>query len=199
MAPLISLPDCYILWPHFFVTIITMPLTFSAAFTQQDWLNLSPMPHSLLTGLWRKWLLDKGSLTQNLKDLSPGDFSVKVTHTGFTRPSLSEARALGIAVRQMVYVREVQLCICNKAQVLARSVIPRSTLSGAERQLLVLNNKPLGEFLFSHKHMSRSRIEVKQGQVNNQPVWARRSIFKLNNKPLLVSEYFLAGLLEVKP
>jgi len=176
-----------------------MPLTFSAALTQQDWLNLSPMPHSLLTGLWRKWLLDKGSLTRNLKDLSPGDFSVKVTHTGFTRPSLSEARALGIAVRQMVYVREVQLCICNKAQVLARSVIPRSTLSGAERQLLVLNNKPLGEFLFSHKHMSRSRIEVKKGRVNNQPVWARRSIFKLNDKPLLVSEYFLAGLLEVKP
>jgi len=176
-----------------------MPLTFSAALTQQDWLNLSPMPHSLLTGLWRKWLLDKGSLTQNLKDLSPGDFSVKVTHTGFTRPSLSEARALGIAVRQMVYVREVQLCIRNTAQVLARSVIPRSTLSGAERQLLVLNNKPLGEFLFSHKNMSRSRIEVKKGQVNNQPVWARRSIFKLNDKPLLVSEYFLAGLLEVKP
>jgi len=176
-----------------------MSLTFSAALTQQDWLNLSPMPHSLLAQPWRKWLLDKGSLTQNLKDLSPGHFSVEVTHTGFARASLSEARALGINVRQMVYVREVKLCIHNTAVVLARSVIPRSTLTGAERQLLVLNNKPLGEFLFSHKHMSRSRIEVKKGQVNQLPVWSRRSIFKLNNKPLLVSEYFLAGLLEVKP
>ena len=98
----------------------------------------------------------------------------------------------------MVYVREVRLCIRHQAVVLARSVIPLSTLCGAERQLLVLNNKPLGEFLFSHKHMSRSAIEVKRGRVNDQAVWGRRSIFKLKGKPLLVSEYFLASLLEVK-
>ncbi len=99
----------------------------------------------------------------------------------------------------MVFVREVALCIRNQPVVLARSVIPRSTLTGAERQLLVLNTKPLGEFLFSHKHMSRSKIEVKKGTVNQQAVWGRRSIFKLNNKPLLVSEFFLPSLLEVTP
>ncbi len=176
-----------------------MPLTFSTALSQQAWLDLSPMPHSLVARPWRAWLLDKGSLTQNLKDLSPGHFDVRVTHSGFTRPSLSEARALGIAVRQMVYVREVQLRIRQRVVVVARSVIPRSTLSGAERQLLRLHNKPLGEFLFGHKHMWRSRIEVKKGRVNQQPVWGRRSIFKLSGKPLLVSEYFLPSLLEVRP
>ncbi len=175
-----------------------MPLSFSPALNQQDWLSLSPMPHSLLSQPWRAWLLDKGSLTQNLKDVSPGNFSVSVTYTGFGRPSLSEAKALNIASRQQVYIREVALCIKGKPVVLARSVIPRSTLTAGERQLLFLKNKPLGEFLFSHKNMRREPIQVKSGKVNGTSVWARRSVFKLNEKPLLVSEYFLSSLLQVK-
>ncbi len=173
-----------------------MALTFSTNLTQQDWLSLSPMPHSLLSLPWRTWLLDKGSLTQRLKDLSNGEFCVQVTHTGSARASLSEARTLGITTRSVVYVREVNLCIREKVVVVARSVIPRSTLTGAERQLRVLNNKPLGEFLFSHKHMSRSSIQIKKGRVDHKLMWGRRSIFKLNNKPLLVSEYFLPSLLD---
>jgi chorismate--pyruvate lyase len=82
---------------------------------------------------------------------------------------------------------------------MARTVIPHSTLTGAERQLLALNNKPLGEFLFSHKNMSRNSIQIKRGRVDQNLIWGRRSIFKLNNKPLLVSEYFLPSLLEVTP
>ncbi len=156
------------------------------------------MPHSLLPQPWRNWLLDNGSLTQNLKNLAPGRFSVKVLNTLFTRATLSEANALKMPHRQMVYVREVALCIDTKPVVLARSVIPRSTLTGAERQLLLLQSKPLGEYLFTHKKMSRSKIQIKKGNVDRQDAWARRSIFKLHSKPLLVSEYFLQALLQVK-
>lgn len=175
-----------------------MLLSFSPALRQQAWLALTPMPHSLLPVPWRNWLLDKGSLTLNLKNLAPGRFSVKLLNSLFTRASLSEANALNIPPRQMVYVREVALCIDEKPVVLARSVIPRTTLTGAEQQLLLLNNKPLGEYLFTHKKMARSNVEVKQGYADQRPVWARRSIFRLNNKPLLVNEYFLAELLHVK-
>ena len=164
----------------------------------QPWLRLSPMPNSLLPQPWRSWLLDKGSLTQNLKDLAPNRFSVKVLHTGFARPSISEAQTLSIPFTEQVYVREVALCIDAETQIFARSVIPRSTLTGAERQLLFLKDKPLGEFLFKHKHMSRGPIEVKQGTVKQQASWARRSIFNVNQKPLLVSEYFLPSLFLVK-
>ena len=175
-----------------------MSLSFSSALRQQPWLALRPIPHSLLPASWRNWLLDKGSLTLNLKNLAPGRFSVKVLNSLFTRASLSEANALNVPPRQMVYVREVALCIDEKPVVLARSVIPRTTLTGAERQLLFLKNKPLGEYLFTHKRMTRSNIEVKRGQANHRPVWARRSVFRLNHKPLLVSEYFLAELFQVK-
>lgn len=175
-----------------------MPLTFSSALMHQSWLRLSPTPSSLLPAPWRSWLLNTGSLTQNLKDLAPNRFSVTVLHTGFARASVSEAQAMGIACKEQVYIREVALCIDDNPCVFARSIIPRSTLTGAERQLLFLRNKPLGEFLFSHKNMSRGKIEVKQGQVNGQTSWARRSIFNLGKKPLLVSEFFLPQLFLIK-
>ena len=172
-------------------------LSFSNPLREQAWLALNPMPHSFITKPWRAWLLDKGSLTLNLKNLAPQRFSVKVLDTYFGRASLSEAKVLGIPIRQLVYVREVALCIDDIPVVLARSVIPKSTLTGHEQQLLFLRNKPLGEFLFKHKHMHRSPIEIKQGQVNGEAVWGRRSIFKLSNKPLLVSEYFLDSLISI--
>jgi chorismate--pyruvate lyase len=174
-----------------------MALTFSNNLTEQNWLNLAPMPHSLIGQPWRQWLLHKGSLTQRLKELNREGFCVQLIHTGIARASLSEARTLGIPTRSSVYVREVNLCIHEKVVVMARTVIPHSTLTGAERQLLALNNKPLGEFLFSHKNMSRNSIQIKRGRVDQNLIWGRRSIFKLNNKPLLVSEYFLPSLLEV--
>jgi len=155
------------------------------------------MPSSLLTQPWRSWLLDRGSLTQNLKQFAPGRFSVSVLHASFGRASLSESKSLGIPPRQQVYIREVALCIDQKPVVYARSIVPRSSLTGSERQLLFLKNKPLGEFLFRHPHMRRGPIEVKQGQVNSLPCWGRRSVFFLNEKPLLVSEFFTDALFDV--
>lgn len=152
------------------------------------------MPNSLLPRRFSNWLLDKGSLTLRLKNLAPERFTVKVLHTGFERASVSEASTLNINFREQVYIREVALCIDNKPCVFARSVIPRSTLTGTERQLLWLREKPLGEFLFKHKNMSRGAIEIKHGEINRHACWARRSIFKVNQKPLLVSEYFLSEL-----
>ena len=175
-----------------------MQLTFSSHLVQQDWISLQPLPKSILDRPWRTWLLDSGSLTQNLKNLAPGRFSVQLIHTGFGRASLSESKALKIPDREQVYVREVALCIDEQPVIFARSIIPRSSLTGAERQLLFLKNKPLGEFLFSHGNMRRGTIEVKAGHTQNLPCWGRRSVFYLNEKPLLVSEYFTDALFQVK-
>ena len=173
-------------------------LPLSTAFTMQPWQRLSPMPRSIVDNPWRNWLLDKGSLTQNVKNLAPGRFNLKLLAREFAAPSLSECKALNIPSRHEAYIREVSLCVDEEPQIYARSIIPRSTLTASERQLLKLINKPLGEFLFAHKNMRRGKIEIKQGQLNGQTVWARRSIFYVNEKPLLVCEYFLPSLLQVK-
>jgi chorismate--pyruvate lyase len=164
----------------------------------QPWQRLTPMPRSIVDKPWRHWLLDTGSLTQNVKDLAPGRFSLQLLDRRFDQPSLSECNALNIKPRHEAYIREVTLCVDNQAHIYARSIIPRSTLTASERQLLTLQTTPLGEFLFAHKNMRRGPIEIKQGQLNGQTVWARRSIFYVNDKPLLVCEYFLPSLLQVK-
>lgn len=175
-----------------------MQLSFSQPILQQHWLPTNELAYALVNHPWREWLLDSGSLTQNLKDLAPGRFSVQLIHTGFGRASLSESAALNIPFRQQVYVREVALCIDHKPVIFARSIIPRSSLTGSERQLLFLKNKPLGEVLFTHPNMRRAPIQIKRGMVQNQACWGRRSVFYLNNKPLLVSEFFTSDLFQVK-
>ncbi|NVK38303.1 MAG: chorismate lyase [Gammaproteobacteria bacterium] len=174
-----------------------MQLALSPSFSLQPWVKLKPMPHSVVSGPWRHWLLDAGSLTENLKAAAPNRFSLKLIRRHFDLPNLSESNAMGIKLRQQAYIREVALCVDDEPQIYARSIIPRQTLTGFERQLLTLNTKPLGEFLFSHKHMQRGPIEIKRGKLNGETVWARRSIFYVNHKPLLVCEYFLPSLLQI--
>ncbi|GAA6134519.1 chorismate lyase [Oceaniserpentilla sp. 4NH20-0058] len=175
-----------------------MQLALSPQFALQPWIGLSPIPHSVVSGPWRHWLLDAGSLTQNLKELAPGRFSLSLIDRRFASPTLSESNALHMNSRQDAYIREVALFIDQQPQIFARSIIPRRTLTGHERQLLTLKQKPLGEFLFTHKNMRRGPIEIKRGFLNGKPVWARRSVFYVNHKPLLVCEYFLPSLLQVK-
>lgn len=175
-----------------------MQLELSDQFTLQSWVDLSPIPQSMVCGAWRNWLLDSGSLTQNLKDLAPNRFSLQLIERRFGSPNVSECNALSMANRQQAYIREVALCVDEQPKIFARSIIPRQTLTGNERQLLTLNRKPLGEFLFSHKNMRRGPIQIKRGRLNGETVWARRSVFYVNEKPLLVCEYFLPSLLQVR-
>lgn len=174
-----------------------MSLSFCTRFTQQPWLAPSPMPKSLLDEPWREWLLHPDSLTQKLRDHAPGTFELAVLSERQQRPTISEAQTLGISPRSRVQIREVVMSLKGQRVVFARTVIPMSTLTGFERQLRSLNNKPLGEFLFTHPAMERQPIEVKSGTLNGQPVWGRRSIFNLSHKPLLVSEFFLPDLFSI--
>ena len=68
-----------------------------------------------------------------------------------------------------------------------------------------LGSQPLGEFIFQHASLERGVIEVAMldagillpvvGQ--QQELWARRSIFSVQQQPLLVQEIFLPGVLEL--
>lgn len=144
------------------------------------------------------WLLDPGSLTQRLMQTSRGDFRVERLHEGWGRATLSEARVLGISPRQKVWVREVHLLGCGEPWVFARSLIPFSTLRGRQRRLRNLGNTPLGAVLFQDTSMRRGPIETARVQYRNQSTWGRRSVFYLENRPLLVNEVFLPALLRLE-
>ncbi|MCP5325955.1 MAG: chorismate lyase [Oceanospirillaceae bacterium] len=164
-----------------------------ASFRQQPWVRLRKTPSSMVPFPERTLVLNSGSLTQALKALARHSFGVDVKFTGYGQPTASEAMSMGIDPRQRVYLREVQLLVDGQVCVVARSVIPLSTLSGREKRLLRLGSKPLGEYLFAHPQMRRGPLELKIGAAKPaQPRYARRSVFYLSGKPLMVSEAFVA-------
>lgn len=166
------------------------------------WLR-STIPVSL-----RSWLLDPASLTDRLKKTCSGCFSVRVLNEAWQRPRLDEVRVLSMKTSTVAWVREVQLLCDGHPWVFARTVIPITTLTGSQRLLTHLGNRPLGAYLFTHPGMRRGRVElarIRQGQAmfteanagvdeNMQEIWGRRSVFRLTGKPLLVAEMFLPAL-----
>jgi len=149
------------------------------------------------------WLLDKGSLTTKLIKLSHGEFHVDVLRQFHGRASLNESQALNIDPHQLCLIREVVLCGHTQPWVFARSILPLSSLTGSLYHLRKQGTRPLGAFLFSQPHLKRSPIAlslisrhhayVPENLMGDTQVWGRRSIFSIDDKPILVSEVFLPG------
>lgn len=168
------------------------------------WRSYRRIPRDTITQGLRSWLLDHGSLTERLITASDGQFRVEVLNQRWELPRLSEANALGIPCRRLALVREVLLYGGDQPWVYARSILPMSTLTGRLHALRKLDNRPLGALLFNDPSMQRSPMEIACLTPNNTtvpaalgnfttPMWGRRSVFRLDNKPLLVSEVFLPG------
>lgn len=171
------------------------------------WRHYHRVPRSAISAPLRPWLLDQGSLTERLIAASGGEFKVEVLKQCWELPRLSECRALGLGTREKALVREVLLYGHDQPWVYARSILPMKTLTGRLRSMRKLDNRPLGALLFSDPSMTRSGMELacltpqnttvpKQLGEFNHPLWGRRSVFWLNQKPLLVSEIFLPSFPE---
>lgn len=159
------------------------------------------------------WLLDTGSLTDRMKRACRGHFEVRVVDEGWQRPRLDEVRALGMRYGMVGWVRQVQLLCDGHPWVFARTIVPVTTLTGAQRRLAHLGNRPLGAFLFADPGMQRGPVEVaaiRNGQamfslatagLRRKPaeIWGRRSVFRVGGKPLLVTEIFLPAIETVCP
>ncbi len=160
----------------------------------------SAMPRAL-----RGWLLDTASLTLRLRQLCPGRFRVRLLSQSWGKPFEDEAQTLGMKPGSLALIRKVQLLCGEQAWVYARTVIPVSSLRGRLQRLAHLGTRPLGGMLFADPGMQRSGLELARlgtGQAMHAAatfhlvpppveVWGRRTVFRLVDKPLLVSEIFL--------
>lgn len=152
-----------------------------------------------------EWLFDNGSLTRRLQQACAGEFRVEVVDQCWRQPRLNERRRLAMPPRRLALIRQVYLYCDDRPCVFARTIIPRETLSGAQRHLAVLGNRPLGAVLFADPHMYREPMEFARLQAGERlftaavqrlasppaAIWGRRSLFYLAGKPLLVNEIFL--------
>lgn len=155
-----------------------------------------------------RWLLDPASLTRRIQSACHGCFRVEVLFQGWARPQHNETRELGMRTGSSGFVREVHLLCDGRPWVFARTVIPRTTLTGPRRCLTRLKSRPLGALLFADPTMQRGPVEIARlspcdklypsaiRHLTQRPetIWGRRSLFTLGGKPLLVSEIFLPGI-----
>lgn len=156
------------------------------------WRSYRRVPVVKLPYYQRHWVLDRGSLTKRLIQASNGQFNVNVTRQAWEIPSLDERRLLKLPAGQRALIREVWLLCYGDVWVKARSVIPQKALCGAEKQLATLGSRPLGAFLFKSKTMRRGPLQIASFKnQQDQTISARRSVFFLNHKPILVSEFFM--------
>jgi chorismate--pyruvate lyase len=171
------------------------------------WQALAAVPDKTIPPHWVDWLSDRGSLTQRLIEASANRFTVEVLDQVETMPTESEAQALNIDCDAPVYSRQVLLLGNGEPWVFARSIMPLSTLTGRLEFLRDINSQPLGALLFKDPSMTRAPVEAaflptERAHLPDSlrhikgPLWGRRSVFRLDQKPLLVSEIFLP---EFKP
>ncbi len=176
---------------------------------KQHWRPRHQLRYQTVPEEWQSWLFDEKSLTKRLQQRCRGRFSVKVLSEEVCQPQPHEARRLGMGQRRWARIRQVVLLCDEKPWVAARTIIPLSTLHGPLRRLRHLKNRPLGAFLFADPYLERGGIEVtrlpltapplnllfKDESISAEIPWGRRSLFRLRNRPLLVSEIFLHSLL----
>jgi len=163
-----------------------------------------PLVQSLPPSL-RDWLTDSGSLTQQLTQACEQAFSVKLLRSGWERPLADESLLLGQPLGQWMFSREVHLLDGDKAEVYARTMVPKRTYQAMQARFETLGNRSLGQMLFNDPSLRRGDIEVACLQPEDrlfklatrhldqlpEQLWARRSCFYLDDKGMLVNEIFL--------
>lgn len=155
------------------------------------------------------WITERGSLTRRLEHSNQYPFSVQLLSNSWSKPLADESPILGIPQAELVYQREVKLMDGDQANVYARTVVPRTTFMAMQSRFDNLGNTSLGELLFTDPSVERGEIEVAclkpeqclyEMALNGESqrpdeLWARRSIFYLSGKKLLVNEIFLPTLI----
>lgn len=125
--------------------------------------------------------------------------------TRFALAHADEYAPLHLRTSSLAYVREVLLMCDQHPVVFAHSVLPCGGLRGGWNGITRLGTRPLGEALFNNPRIQRAALAYRQIDARhplfrairrNHPlstrvVWARRSVFRLNGHPLLVTEVFL--------
>ncbi len=176
----------------------------SVLYTKEpDWKTNHPGTHRLIPEQAASWIYEPESITRRLRCLYNNQVDVEILFHHHSLPFLSENQLLRQSNKQYSLIREVMLRSNGSPLILARTVIPKRTLHGAQRILSRLGNKPLGEVIFSYPKLQRLEMqvckiepsqwcpEIKNRIDLNHPIWARRTIYAIKNRQLLVSEFFL--------
>ena len=139
-------------------------------------------------------VIDKGSLTAILVELSHGDFNVNVLAQRWAIPYFHEQQKLQRPGHRIAMIREVELLIGGEPVVYARSIIPARLLTKIRGGLSELGSTPLGQLLFRDGRMRISRRDFAHIDYGSARIYARRTPYDYQGSQILVSEFFLPSL-----
>ncbi len=137
----------------------------------------------------KQWLIAEGSLTQQLIDLSAGQFHVTPTSEGYQRLNLQDAIWLDMPKQHIAWVRESNLYGCDKQLwIKAKSIFPILSLNKKARIFKHIGKHPIGFFLFQRTtpKCQRRIIHLPEG-------WTRQSCYTWHGCKFIVQETFLAS------
>lgn len=151
------------------------------------------------------WLSDSGSFMQRLKRHGVENAQIRILKEGWSFGGSLERTILSLPFLTFTWVREVVIYSDDTTWMFARTVIPRKTLTGKERELRYLKTRSLGSLLFSYSDLVRSEFSYFQVDPDKEwnikcmkdGVWGRRSLFTFSGKSLLLTEVFSPELGDV--
>ena len=133
------------------------------------------------------WLLELGSMTKRFEQHSQQVTVIPYLERYVSPDMLSEDEAKCLPKSQRYWLREVVMYGDNIPWLLGRTLIPEETLIDDNQQLVDIGRVPLGRYLFSHDNLTRDYIQIGSSASR----WVRRSLLRLSDKPLLLTEIFL--------
>ena len=151
------------------------------------------------------YFLDTKSTTQRACQIDPKGFEINLLNNALDKAMPDEALSLGIALMSYTWVREVKLSLLSTPVMFARTVVPYFALETVFRQMKHLGNQSLGSYLFKLAGIKREPFKIKKiahteklyERIMQHPrkespeLWARRSVFRYKEAPLLLTEVFL--------
>ena len=170
------------------------------------WTEINKFSRNLISHSVFDWLIDEGSLTAKLVDLSGDNFKLELQSQERRVISNEEKLILELSEVDTVIDRKVLLKGRDAPWIFAHSLIPLSTATGDFKVLKNLNNRSLGEFLFKNSSIVRRSLEIAHMEAKSfgieaqdigckEKLWGRRSLFCRGRRARLVSAIFLPALI----
>lgn len=176
---------------------------------EPNWIVSRPGEHHRIPLSAQSWIYEPGSITQRLRSYYGDAVKVKILLNCRRLPFLGERKRLKLNPGHYALTREVLLHADGIPLILARTLIPEKTVKAAQRNLAHLGSKPLGEVIFSNPKLTRLEMDfaliappfwtplaVNEANIE-QSLWARRTVYAIHHKPLLVNEFFLPEVLNL--
>lgn len=174
----------------------------------KDWFPLTPSRRLQLPPRIREWIALQTSMTERLEQVAGNPVTVDVLRQARAALYTDEHQLFATGTAHAV-VREV--CLSSREQPL---LIARSAFTSLRLQthpvIAGLGTRPLGSLLFAggvpcpYTHREFARIGphmplfglIRQRHRGVQPeYWGRRTVFRLFDEPLLITEIFLPALI----